>query len=249
MLNAKISQILFVLLALALITLSLGACSSLPGIIFGSGKIASEERTLTSLKGVALAASGDLTIELGEEESLFIEADDNLLPYIETNIRDGVLTIGNREGKIIKPSQDIHYVLTVRSLESLAALSLGSITAPALQSDHFLVEINNTGTITIASLNAKSLEAVIVSVGDVEIDGGQVESQQITIANLGTYRAGNLQSQSAEITIERTGSVTVWVADLLDVNIKSNGDVYYYGSPDVSVEAASIGKVTPLGDK
>jgi hypothetical protein len=243
------SRILFVLLPLALVSFLPGACSSLPGIVSGSGEIASETRTFAGITGVALATSGNLTIELGEEESLLIEADDNLLPYIKTDIHDGALTIGNRPEMILKPSQEIRYVLTVRSLESIAVLSLGSIIAPALQADHFLVEINSTGKIAIASLNTKSLEVTIVSIGDVEIRGGQVESQQVTIASTGTYTAGDMRSQNAEISIKSSGGATIWVTDHLDVNIKSNGDVYYYGSPDVSLETASSGKVTPLGNK
>ncbi len=47
--------------------------------INGSGKVVEEERQASHFTGVALGGTGDLTIEVGEEESLRIEAEDNLL--------------------------------------------------------------------------------------------------------------------------------------------------------------------------
>ena len=49
----------------------------------GSGRMAEEERPVSGIIGVDLATFGDLTIEVGEQEGLSIEAEDNLIPYCE----------------------------------------------------------------------------------------------------------------------------------------------------------------------
>ena len=60
-----------------------------PGTVRGSGRVAEEERPVSGITGVKLATFGDLTIEVGDEEELRIQAEENLIPYFETEMRNG----------------------------------------------------------------------------------------------------------------------------------------------------------------
>ena len=52
---------------------------------------------MSGVTGVNLATIGHLTIELGDTESLRIEAEDNLMEYIETDVRSGKLRIRTQD--------------------------------------------------------------------------------------------------------------------------------------------------------
>ena len=67
-----------------------------PGAVRGSGRVVQEERPVSNVNAVRLATFGDLTIELGEEEELRIEAEENLIPYFETRVQNGTLIISQR---------------------------------------------------------------------------------------------------------------------------------------------------------
>lgn len=217
--------------------------------VTGSGKPITEPRTVSGISGVELATLGDLTITLGDAESLTIFAEDNLLPYIETVVKGGVLTIQTKDTFNIMPTQPVYYVLTVKSLDSLATSSLGSITAPALQAKRFTVRVSSEGGIHLDGLTADSLDAALSSLGDVEIAGGQVGSQTITISSSGSYLAGEVKSQSAQVTLSSLGSATLWVTDKLSGKISSSGNVNYYGSPQVDIQLTSLGKTISKGNK
>ncbi|HEX6384545.1 MAG TPA: DUF2807 domain-containing protein, partial [Anaerolineae bacterium] len=75
--------------------LALSACTINARDIRGSGTVVRDDRPVAGIRGVTLATLGDMTIELGDEESLVVEAEDNLLPYPETEVRSGILTIRN----------------------------------------------------------------------------------------------------------------------------------------------------------
>jgi hypothetical protein len=80
-------------------SLVLSACDIGYGrTVRGSGRIIEEDRSVGGVTGVNLATIGDLTIEVGNRESLRIEAEDNLLEYFETEVRGGTLRIRVREG-------------------------------------------------------------------------------------------------------------------------------------------------------
>ena len=56
----------------------------------GSGDVVSEEFPVDGITGVNLATIGKLYIELGDEEKLIIEAEDNLMEYFEIDVHRGV---------------------------------------------------------------------------------------------------------------------------------------------------------------
>src|SRR5262245_4331730 len=71
----------------------------------GSGKIATEQRDLKGFKGVDVGGAFLVEITAQKDYSVEVEADDNLLPLIKTEVDDGVLEIES-EGRL-KPTEQI----------------------------------------------------------------------------------------------------------------------------------------------
>jgi hypothetical protein len=217
--------------------------------VIGSGSMASETRLLGDFHGIDLGIPGEMKVTLGDAQSISIEAEDNILPLIETRVSGGKLTVGSVPGKVIQPTKPIKYVVTTKTMDQLITGSLGSIIAPALSVKKFKAEINSTGAIEIETLEADSLEVAINSVGNVKIRGGEVQQQSINISSTGNYQAPDLKSATAKVTIDSSGDAILWVSDRLDVVINSSGSVRYYGDPNVKSEVNSSGSIQPLGQK
>ena len=60
-----------------------------------------------------------VTVAVGGTQSVSITADDNVMPLITTEVKDGVLTIGSKSTLGIPVINDLRYDLTVRDLNSL----------------------------------------------------------------------------------------------------------------------------------
>ncbi len=103
----------------------------------GSGKIIQETRKVNNFTDVALSNIGELKIVNADKEELVIEADENLLPYITSQVNNGQLTIGTKNGININPSSTIHYTLYVTGkLSALEVSGLGSIFADKIETDN-----------------------------------------------------------------------------------------------------------------
>jgi hypothetical protein len=237
------------ILILLVTVLTLSACTLNMESVRGSGTIASEDRAVEDIRGVALATLGDMTIELGEQESLTIEAEDNLLPYLETEVRGGILTIRNTAGKSLLPTKPVRYYLTVNSLETLETTSSGNIEAPAIQTDRFTATISSSGDLHLAGIVADRLEVEISSSGDLTIDTGEVAEQEITLSSSGDYEGSGVRCQTANARLTSSGQATIWVTDSLDGNLSSSGNLNYYGRPEINETTSSSGKVISLGNK
>src|SRR5262249_23160665 len=64
--------------------------------VVGSGRVASEARQVRNFDEVALTGSGTLTVTQTGEESLTIQADDNILPLLTSDVVGRRLTLGTK---------------------------------------------------------------------------------------------------------------------------------------------------------
>ncbi len=88
----------------------------------GSGSVVAETRPVSGITGVDLATIGTVIIQVGDNESLRIEAEDNLMEYFETDVRGGILRIETTPATInLRPTEPVHFFLTVKDLERVRA--------------------------------------------------------------------------------------------------------------------------------
>jgi hypothetical protein len=213
----------------------------------GSGKVVSEKREVRGIDEVRLEGTGDLSIRQGNEESLTIEAEDNILPKIRTSVEGRRLIIGVERGISIRPTSTIRYNLVVLQLSALNLSGSGRISAGPLQSADFRVQLPGSGTISLDQLNANSLRAEILGSGQIQV-AGRVARQEVRISGSGDYKGKGLESQSADVSISGSGRSTLWVHDNLSADISGSGGISYYGNPNVEKSISGSGGIHSLGD-
>ncbi|MCP4541983.1 MAG: DUF2807 domain-containing protein [Chloroflexi bacterium] len=214
----------------------------------GSGNVVEETRDVNGFTGVALAGSGELTIEVGETESLRIEAEDNLMEYLETEVRGGVLEIGVEDNVDLRPRRPIQFYLTVKELDTIVLSGSGDVIAPDLEAERFTTTISGSGRVRMDKLDADTLDVTLSGSGDMDIADGQVTGQNINVSGSGRYTARNLESERAKVLLVGSGKATVRVSDHLRAIITGSGDVDYLGSPTVELSVTGSGDVDRIGD-
>ena len=226
------------------------ACSFIAGWpgVRGSGKVVEEERSVSGFTGVALSGIGNLYIEVGDEEALRIEAEDNLLPYFETEVRGTTLEIRTRENVNLLPLRPVNFYLTVEALDTITVSGSGHAEAPGLQAEQFFATVSGSGSVKMAGLEAEALTATISGSGGLDIAGGEVEMQDITLSGSGKYEAKGMESAEADVRLSGSGSATVRVRDRLDVTISGSGSVRYIGDPTVRETVSGSGVVSQIAD-
>jgi hypothetical protein len=232
----------------------------------GSGNVVEEERSVSGVRVVELATIGRLQIEVGERERLRIEGEDNLLPQIETEIRDGKLAIKTQTDVRLRATQPLRYVLRVTELEAIVVSSSGDVKAGDMTAEAFSVTLSSSGNLELGDLacdtlrvqlsssgdmsmgllDARTLDVRLSSSGHLSIAGGEVEEQTITISGSGDYAAKALDSAQAKVTLSSSGTATIQVRDALSANLSSSGDLTVVGDPTTDVTRTSSGKVVQI---
>jgi hypothetical protein len=242
--NKKILLPVFVLLALLF-----GACGFNVNIDFeqGSGKVVTEDRDVSNFDKVELSGIGDVTLVQGDKESLQIEAEDNIIPHIKTEVQNGTLQI-SFDRKTVIPTKPVKFKLTMRDIRGLESKGASNITSDKINTDQLEASISGTGNINLHHLTADTLSLNVSGAGNLNTDG-QINNQKISMSGAGNYNGQDLQSKTADITITGLGRAVVWVTDTLNVTISGTGGVDYYGSPQVTQQISGLGKLNHMGNK
>lgn len=236
----------------SLVALALLVVGSSTGCARGSGYVVSETRSVGEFDAVEVSGIGRLEIAQGPRTDLVVEADDNLLEYIETEVSGNTLSISVEYRGLpfvtIDPSSTIIYRLTVPELSSVSLSGSGVIFAESLDAEDLAVAISGSGSLEIEDLQAEYFSYNLSGTGTTALSG-RADSLDVNISGSGRLDAGDLRTADAFIEISGSGRATVWVTDRLDVNIAGSGDVEYYGSPRVDQNVTGSGDVEGLGSK
>ena len=100
-------KLLFLLLALVTIK-SFAAWET----VTGNGVMKTESRDVKGYTGIALQGSMNVQLSYGNTSTITVEADENLLPYIETFVENGNLVIRAKNKVNLKSKGNLTRVLS-----------------------------------------------------------------------------------------------------------------------------------------
>jgi hypothetical protein len=215
------------LVALIFLTLALSSCSALPNVLNitkGSGNVISESRDISGVTSVDLDGSADVDIAFGESESLVIEAEDNIIPLIETKVENGKLTVGTRSNTSYTSTKGIKVHVTLISLEAVSLSGSGNITIHNLQGDTLKAELDGSGNINL---------------------NGTVNSVEMSLGGSGKINAEQLKADSVKVVVDGSGDARVYASEQLNADLSGSGSIRYSGNPaNVNKNDSGSGSIT-----
>lgn len=225
----------------AVLLLALHSCGGRR--VKGSGNIITATRSVQEYHKVALKGSMDVEFTQGPAQAAVIEADDNILPYIELNIHDDELVIDLKDHISIKSHHGIKIKLTAPDVYQLALLGSGNIKVTNTLENPDPVHFKLTGAGNVEGIvNSPKVIASSAGSGDIKITG-ETKDLEVRIAGSGNFDGGDLRTETTKVTIAGSGDAEVHASVKLTAKIMGSGDVSYKGSPEVSSDIAGSGSV------
>jgi len=234
--------------ALLAAAVALAGCQQIvpPGSVRGSGNVRSESRDVHDFDRVEVGGVGTLTVAQGASEALTIRAEDNVLPMLQSTVRNGTLTLSPAPGAGLSPTRPIEYHLTVKQLREIDVSGAADASAAGLSADQFTLAISGSGGARLDQLTASALTVRLSGSGSARASG-QAPQQTVSVIGSGGYDASGLASQRATADVSGSGSCSLRVSDELTATISGSGSVRYSGSPVVTQHVSGSGSVTKAG--
>ncbi len=221
-----------------------GATSCLEDFtIRGNGIPATEGRITLDFNEVQSEGEFDVHITNGDELEVVVNAESNILPYIETNVNRDKLKIYVRGFHNVKNRLPMEVYITTPYLKGITQSGSGIITTDYFTTNNMDVVISGSGRIQTA-VDALSLDAVISGSGNLDISGNS-NFGDFLVSGSGKINAYDLTLNNCEASISGSGNMWVNVENHLKASISGSGSIYYSGNPGIEKHISGSGNVIP----
>lgn len=231
-------SLLSVVIASGCIVVDLNGCGK--ETVTGSGEIATEERQVAEFKTIKLKGIGRVVITRGEQHSVTIQTDENILPLIETNVQNDELIISHQNYNLRPTTLDLN--ITVASLKGIAISGSGEVIGKnRFVSDDFYANISGAGDMAL-ELDVVDLETKISGSGSMNLSG-KANRYDAKISGSGKINAFDMHTESVSLKVSGSGNCKVNATETLYARISGSGDVFYKGHPRITSKISGSGSL------
>ena len=189
----------------------------------GSGKLVAEQRTVGTFHGVRLEGVGKVFLKQEDEQKVRVEADDNILRDVVTEVSGGILRV--------RMSDDRNY---------------GDIKVTVHISAKTIDEASISGAGEIKSendLECDDLKCSLSGVGSISLSG-KCRELDVALSGVGNISNEGLVSERCTARVSGMGNCEVNVTKELDASVSGMGKITYAGDPsEVHRNVSGMGTV------
>lgn len=197
--------------------------------IKGDGNVTKETRSISSFSKIEINSVMNVFLKQSNTESIVVETDKNILPYVETYVKDNTLKIEIKNKIELDGYEKLNVYVSLKDINNLGNNSVGNVRSEnQLKLTSFTIENNSVGNLDL-DLSCDNLNAEINSVGNVTFSGnaGKVNIENNSVGNLDAF----------DLT-----------ADILNIESNSVGNSNVNASGEIYIEANGVGNVTYKGN-
>ena len=210
---------------LAVIIFSFVGCRNWNGIR-GSGNVEEESRNIDSFEVLEVSGAFKVRVTLGEETSLKISGDDNLLKYVKTRNKGNRLEISTR--KNINPRKEMRITITNPSLNKLEVSGANEVGIRNISTENFDVEISGACSVGLK---------------------GDTESLSIDMSGASSLDASEFYSKKVSIDCSGACSAEVYASESLKASVSGVCNVKFDGDPvKTNLDASGVSSIESVKD-
>lgn len=252
-------------ITLTVLSVLLITSSCLQGLLCvrGEGNLVEEYRLTGNFEGIANSTSIDVIYRKADTAGLLLEAEENLLYYIVTEVDGNTLSIRTREHTAcINFTEKPLITVTSPSINSILSTGSGNMFIQELNGEEVEIRSTGSGDINCESVEANDLSITLSGSGDVnsnETSGlysdfkvtgsgdltvnGSCNNADITISGSGSIYGISYQLSSAGITVSGSGNVYTSISEELTAILTGSGNIYLRGDPEIHKNITGSGRI------
>jgi len=210
----------------------------------GNGKLIENTRQVGDFDALGVSGSFDVFLVKGQEGKVIVNVEQNLEPYLITEVKNGTLKVRWKKGTNVRTTKSTKVTVHFGDLSGVALSGSGDIVSKdPITTDELDIAVAGSGDINL-ELDAMEANAAVSGSGDIELSGTS-KSFSAAVAGSGDIEAYDLQSEKAVLKISGSGTIHAQVSNELIARISGSGNVKYKGNPRIEdVKVSGSGNVS-----
>ena len=209
----------------------------------GEGEPISQNRNVSGFKGIDVSGGFAVEVTQNGKEGVRIEAQQNLLNSIRTEVKNGVLHIYTSDN--ISTNKGLKAYVSVKELNMLDISGGVKVTGNStFKSDAFKMDLSGGSKVTLA-LNTKKLTADMSGASKVMLSG-RADEVRMDMSGASKVDASELEARTMHLEASGASNVKVFAKKELSVNASGATKVAYKGDPSISSNVSAAAKISKM---
>lgn len=193
-----------------------------------------EDRHLSGFNAVSLGGSFDVYITQGSTESVKVEAPDNVIDHIITEVDNGTLKIYNKNDNgfhwddLFGGHKKIAVYVVAKDLNMISVSGSGDMFfKEGIHTNALRLRLSGSGDM-IGKVDVKTLETSISGSGDVKLSG-RADNSAVNVGGSGDYSGRNVITINTSVHVSGSGDASINASSSVNASISGSGDISYTG--------------------
>jgi hypothetical protein len=199
----------------------------------GNGNVITQTKPIGDINGVELHNSFDVILTEGSPSNVKIEAEENIIQYIDLQVENGILNIRTQDNVSLRTKKAVKIYVTAPSFTRIRNTGSGDITSETRISNDSELRISSTGSGDIKlDVDAPEVDVNCTGSGNVKLSG---ESKKFNgdVTGSGDIRAMDLMAEEASAKVTGSGNIDIYSSLKVNASITGSGDIRYKGGASV----------------
>lgn len=210
--------------------------------VTGEGPIVRQDLNIGAFHGIDLSFSGDVYIQEGNQQSVTVEGQQNLIDILNRDVRKGIWAL-KFDARNIKMNKKFKVYITMPTIDFVSVTGSGGVFTESKFSDIDLLqlEVSGSGDI-IFYVDCNKLKAKVSGSGDIDLNGSS-EIADFDVIGSGDIDGSRFKTVDCEANVTGSGDIVVVASDYLDARVTGSGDIEYSGSARVRAKVTGSGDI------
>ena len=207
----------------------------------GSGNIVTEVRETSSFTGISVSGGFEVELRQSGNEEVVVEADDNIIKYVNTKVRKGELVINLDDLNV----HDAHLkvLISAPSINSIKVSAGSDFLVKDEQKSGEMTRLKaSSGSHSKSTVDAPEVEADASSAGEISISGRTRDFNAETSSGA-SILAKELLSENTVVQASSGSTANVHASVKLEAKASSGASITYRGAASVQKSTSSGGAV------
>jgi hypothetical protein len=239
-------RISYIVLALSLFTFS--SCRYFGGEhVSGDGHIVTQQRSAGSFNSVDVSGGIKVHVRQDAVNSVKVEADQNLMEYIDVYNNGSTLVIKEKQGFNLDPSKDIIVYVAAPVFKDIDVSGACDIIgdSPITGSEELNMHVSGSGDI-VMQIELPKVSAEISGSGSINLKG-QATNFSAHVSGSGDVKCFDLITDNTELDLSGSSDAEVTANKQLNIDASGSSSINYKGNPNVNQSISGSGSVKKVG--
>ncbi|MCX7548311.1 DUF2807 domain-containing protein [Xanthomarina sp. F1114] len=200
--------------------------------IKGNGNLTTQTRTTGNYDGIKCYGSFDYILVAGNEGTITLEGEENLLDYIITEVNGNDLIVKQKDRVNLRPSMNRTIKITIpfKDISTVSLSGSGDLwNTHTISATNFEAHLNGSGDLSL-TLAANTVKSSLSGSGDLTLKG-QTDSLKVNVSGSGDFEGSKLASNHTDVSLSGSGDAEVVSNISLKARVSGSGDIEYKGNP------------------